>query len=211
MVAPPKKKSPEKKLFVEGGGDNDALKTQCRRGFGKLLEKVGLQGRKPRIVPCGGRNNAFDQFCTALARARPDDVFILLVDAEAPISTGTSPWDHVKNRPGDGWEKPKDATEDHLHLMVECMENWFLADKDALASFFGPGFKQSALPANANVESVSKSDVYRGLKSATRGTTTGEYGKGAHSFKILAMVDPGKIRSSAQYAERFFQYLVSTL
>jgi len=55
------------RLYVEGGGDSKELKTHCRRGFRKFIEKAGLQGRMPRIVACGGRQRAYDSFATALA------------------------------------------------------------------------------------------------------------------------------------------------
>lgn len=58
--------NPPRKLFVEGGGNhNDALKTECRRAFTALLEKAGFKGRLPRVVACGSRRNAYEQFCTA--------------------------------------------------------------------------------------------------------------------------------------------------
>jgi hypothetical protein len=95
------------KLFVEGGGNhNDALRTECRRAFTALLEKAGFRNHMPRIVPCGGRRNAFDQFCTALKGG--ERLAILLVDSEAPVSQ-ESPWQHVAKRQGDEWARPGDA------------------------------------------------------------------------------------------------------
>ena len=200
-----------RRLFVEGGGDdNEALKTECRRGFRKLLEKAGLVGRMPRIVACGGRKSAYDQFCTAMSGTAVDDVAVLLVDAE-DAKTETSPWEHVKQRQSDGWKKPDGATDDDLHLMIECMESWFLTDKESLAEFFGQGFREASLPANPKVEEVSKSDVYNGLRSASKNTQKGAYGKGAHSFKLLALVDPAKVREAAPSADRFFKHLDNVL
>jgi len=198
---------PARRLFVEGGGDdNEALKTECRRGFRKLLEKAGLEGRMPRIVACGGRKAAYDQFCTSMNKAAADDVAVLLVDAEDKV-TETSPWKHVEQREGDHWKKPGGATDDDLHLMIECMESWFLADKEALAEFFGQGFREASLPANPKVEEISKSDIYNGLRSASKNTQKGAYGKGSHSFKVLALVDPAKVREAAPSADRLFEHL----
>lgn len=56
------------KVYVEGGGDSSALKRKCREGFREFFRKIGLQGRMPRIVACGPRNNAYDDFCTASIR-----------------------------------------------------------------------------------------------------------------------------------------------
>ena len=190
-------------LYVEGGGDSKALRSACREGFRKLLERAGLGGRMPRIVACGGRGNAYDDFCTAMGDQGA--LSVLLVDAEALV-TEMSPWDHVKARPGDGWDKPGGATDDHLHLMVQCMESWFLADRPAMRAFFGQGFQESALPAaTAVAEAVGKIDLYARLAQATRNTKTkGAYGKGEHSFKLLATLDPALIRGASPWAERFF-------
>jgi len=196
------------KVFVEGGGDSDALKTECRRAFSRLLERAGLKGRMPRFVACGGRRNAFEQFCTALENNERTELAFLLVDAEAPV-TCTSPWEHVAQQRGEPWERPSTADDDHLHLMVQCMEAWFVADRPALRKFYGQGFNEKALPpTTAKLEEVAKPDLYRCLEHATRGTKTkGSYGKGEHSFKLLATLDPNLIRTASPWAERFFATL----
>jgi hypothetical protein len=196
------------KVFVEGGGDHDALKTECRKAFAQLLERAGFKGRMPRIVACGSRRSAFDQFCAAVNDGSPDELAILLVDAEGPV-TSASPWAHVAQRAGDKWAKPASATDEQLHLMVQCMEAWFLADRKALERFFGNGFKEGALPAvTAALESVPKSELFDRLKQATRETKTkGAYGKSQHSFKVLATLDPNQVRKASPWAERFFVML----
>ncbi len=129
----------QKMLFVEGGGHhNDALKTKCRKGFRIFLEKTGFAGRMPKIIACGGRQDAYDQFSIAVSKAAQGDV------------------------------------------------------------------KQQ-------VEKISKPDVLDGLMNATRDTKKGAYGKGAHSFKILARIDPAKVRQVAPYAERLLTHLDNML
>ncbi len=199
--------SPPRKLFVEGGGNhNDALKTECRRAFTALLERAGFKGRMPRVVACGGRRNAYEQFGTAIRGG--EGSAILLVDSEAPV-VAEDPWQHVAQRPGDEWSRPAGATEDHLHLMVQCMEAWFLADRRALEEFFGQGFHGNALPAATCVpEDVDKLDLYNRLKQATgRTKTKGVYDKGKHAFKLLAMLDPNLVRKAGDWAARFFSTL----
>jgi hypothetical protein len=206
-------RQPVRKLFVEGGGDdNSALKTECRRAFRKLLEAAGFEGMLPRVVPAGGRRSAYDQFCTAVRGRQGHDVAVLLVDSETAVSE-SSPWDHVKNREGDEWDKPDGASDDQLHLMVQCMEAWFLADRRAMRDFFGAGYRESALPSgNAEIEKVPKEDLESSLRAATKDTTTkGEYRKGKHSFKLLELVDPDLVRKASPWAERFFSTLRSLL
>ena len=116
---------------------------------------------------------------------------MLLVDSEGPVAAPV--WQHLKAR--DKWDRPFGVTDDQAHLMVQCMEAWFLADKECLAAFYGQGFIAKQLPQNTNVEQVPKSDAIRGLKMATRGTKKGEYSKGSHSFEILEGIDPGKVKA----------------
>ena len=89
--------------------------------------------------------------------------------------------------------------------MVECMESWFLADKDALKNFYGKDFKDNSLPKTANLESIKKKTIISALENATKDTTKGIYGKGAHSFKILATLDADKVKEHGAYAKEFFE------
>lgn len=199
------------RIFVEGGGDRGELLTSCRRGFTLFFERAGYRGRMPKVVPCGGRNATFDAFCFALRQAVPDELPLLLVDSEAPVTC--SPWEHVRNRPGDNWQKPPTAADNQLHLMVQVMESWFLADRQALEKFYGQGFKPNKLPTASNIETISKQQVYDTLEAATKETKTkGSYSKGSHSFQILGLIDPNKVRqASPNYAKRFFDTLETAL
>ncbi len=129
---------------------------------------------------------------------------MLLVDAEQPVNT-RGPWQHLKA--SDNWSRPGSVTDNECHLMVQAMESWFLADVDALSSFFGQDFQESALPQNPRIEEVPKQDVERGVRQATRNTSKGAYAKGRHSFEILAELDPGKVRQRSTYANRFLSEL----
>ena len=192
-------------IYVEGGGDEEKLKRKCRRGFGSFLEKAGLRGKLPRIVPCGSRQKAYNRFKTEYAG---DDgrIVMLLVDAEAPVTTA-GPWQHLQDR--DRWQRPPGVTDDQCHLMVQVMESWFLADREALSAFYEQDFHSGSLPRNPNVEQIAKDDVLSRLESATRNTTKGRYSKGKHSFEILGCLDPAKVTSASPYAKRFIDALTS--
>jgi len=194
-------------IYVEGGGDSKMLRTECRRGFNEFLQRAGFKKRMPRIHACGGRQDAYDTFCIAIANLLPGDACMLLVDSEAPI-TVKSPWEHLHGREGDGWTKPEHASDDHCHLMVQCMESWFLADRETMVGFFGQGCVEHALPRNANIESIAKKDLYDALKNATRNCKTkNAYGKGEHSFQLLAKIDPAMVSGASPWARRFLQIL----
>lgn len=155
----------------------------------------------PRFVPCGNRQTAYKDFRKAV---QSGESALLLVDAEEPVKV-PGPWQHLKG--SDNWNRPQAATDDQCHLMVQVMESWFLADPDALESYYGQAFRKAALPKNPKVENVAKQDVESGLTQATRSTRKGKYSKGKHSFEILAELDPGKVREKSPYAERFFSTL----
>ena len=188
------------RIYVEGGGDTSALKSECRRGFREFFAKFIPPNKQPKVIACGSRREAFDDFRTAL-RQYPGEHVVLLVDAEAPVDPNKTLWEHLKQR--DSWEPPAGATEDNTHLMVQCMESWFLGDPETLADYFGQGFQASALPKNPHIEDIAKAAVFRSLEAATRQTKSkGTYSKGGHSFAILARLDPNKVRRASPHAER---------
>lgn len=203
------------KLYVEGGGDTAALKTACREGFTTFITKAGIKNR-PRVVACGSRRDAFDSFCTALAQG--EDA-MLLVDSEDAVAalhqSGEPdkwlPWDHLLLR--DKWKKPARANDTDCHLMVYVMENWFLADRLTLQAFFDPGFNIKGLPpATTPVESVTKTTVYHALQQATKNCKSkAQYGKGEHSFKLLAKIDPLKVAAASPWTKRFVEELKAKL
>jgi hypothetical protein len=184
------------KVYVEGGGDhNKALDTECRRGFREFFRKAGMDRRMPRIVSCGGRSSTYKSFRTSHENAGDDDFPILLVDSETEVS-GRDAWEHVRIR--DGWQRPDGATPDQLHLMVQAMEAWFHADKEKVEEYYGRGFRPGALSQRPEIDNIPKADLLAGLKAATRACPTkGEYSKGRHSFEILALIDPAKVRASS--------------
>ena len=191
------------KLCVEGGGDSKVLRSQCRKGFQSFFEKAGLAGKMPSVVTCGSRGNAYRDF--EAARGAGQNA-ILLVDAEGPV-TAMGTWEHLKAQ--DNWNRPAKATADECHLMVQVMESWFLADPEALQSFYGQGFRPQSLRANPNTEEVFKQDVFNRLDAATRATTKGRYDKGRHSYEILGRLDPSKVTKASPYAGRLIRVLSS--
>lgn len=59
------------KVYVEGGGDSDLLKRQCRGGFKEFFEKAGLKGRLPKVIPCGSREKRMTDFVPPLMTQKP--------------------------------------------------------------------------------------------------------------------------------------------
>jgi hypothetical protein len=194
------------RIYVEGGGDGAIQKREFRRGLSNFWEKAGLKEKMPRTIVCGGRNSTFDAFCIAVKTHR-DDVSLLLVDSEDPFPPNISKWDFLKKR--DQWEKPVQACEKQVYLMIQSMEAWLLADRIALQKYYGSGFKVDALASEKNpAESLNKKAMYDALEKATLATTKKSYSKGGHSFQLIGLVDPQKVMDACPSAKQLIDYLI---
>lgn len=193
------------RVYVEGAGDykHSDSATACRRGFRELFEKLGLPARQFSVHACGSRFQTFSDFRKAV-RQYPDDFVILLVDSEGPVET-PSAWAHLQAR--DGWQRPAVAIEDQAHLMVQCMEAWFLADRKALIEFYGQGFLADSLPGQPNIEQIPVRSLLSALKHASKQTSKGSYHKTRHAFALLMGIDPQILRVASQHASRLFDVL----
>ena len=194
------------RIYVEGGGSTRREQEPLRNGFAALFAKVLGARSKPTVIACGPRKEAFNDWKCALS-TYPNALCLLLVDSEEAVRT--SPWEHVRTRKGDGWDKPDSASDDHLHFMVQAMEAWLIADPDTLASHYGQGFKRSALPARKDVEAIAKPELYDALSRATKETRTkGTYDK-SHGFLLIGQLDANKVQATCPHAARFFSTLTS--
>jgi hypothetical protein len=191
-------------VYVEGGGLKRKTLDDCRRGFGELLQKVVREGHQPKVIACGGRANAFHDFRRDVREGK-EGFLILLVDSEGPVGANATSWAYLRTR--DRWNKPASVRDDQAHLMVQCMESWFLADQEALRDYYGRGLLTNSLPGRANIEEIPKRDVKRALDRATRPTQKGLYRKTGHGFDLLALIDPGKLRDASLHARRLFEVL----
>lgn len=188
-------------FYVEGGGDTAQQKAELRQGFDGLLLSVKSKATAKRLrwkLACaGGRRAAYEAFINAV-RTNPDAINVLLVDSEDPVApeTGDPARDaaacvaHLGQR--DGWDFSATRPE-RVHLMVQSMEAWIVADPDALAAYYGQGFAPNVLPARPNLEEEPKPDVNDKLARATRGTKKGEYGKIKHAGQLLQRIDPARV------------------
>lgn len=175
-------------IYVEGGGGTEG-KSRCREGFRRLLERCGFKGRMPKIVACGSRNQAYDNFKTALSGS--DKNVMLLIDSEDPVRDIDETWEHLRRR--DKWDRPQGARDDDVLLMTTCMETWIVADHATLKEHFGNRLMESALPPLQDLESRNRKDVHDRLVAATS-QCPGPYKKGPKSYEPLGKLDPDKIQ-----------------
>lgn len=182
------------KIYIEGGGTTSALKNRCREGFNKLFKKIGLKNM-PRLVACGSREEAFDKFQHAQKSESSTSFIALLVDSEEPVKDLEKPWDHLNSQQEDQWDRPEHANDEQVLFMTTCMETWIVCDRKALKNHFGQHFRENALPALQNLESLSRHEVQKKLTDATKPCgKRKQYAKGKHSFEILGKLDPETLR-----------------
>ena len=195
-------------IYVEGGGVGDPSLTNCRKGFGKFFERL-LPGKdRVKVVACGGRSEAFRNFKMAHERVKPGDYVILLVDSEEPVEPHVSPWDYLRKGKETNGRSLRPLTDDQVHLMVQCMEAWFMADREAVVEHFDKGLKTDDLPSpvNGDIERISKANITAALEKAARkvgkarGTEKQGYHKVQDGFPLLEVIDPEKVCRASQHA-----------
>jgi hypothetical protein len=151
-------------IYVEGGGDNNDSITRCRQAFAEYCNKLVPANRRPKIVACGSRHQAFKRFRTDAGINAIDHISVLLVDSEGPVAPQTSPAVYLQAR--DGWQFAP-LRNNQLFLMVQAMEAWFLADRMTLTAFYGRDFRTNALRGDErNIETIPKDDLESSLINA---------------------------------------------
>jgi hypothetical protein len=215
-------------VYVEGGGNTAGQKAELRQGFHALFKDEKKRANEKRgsltFVCCGGRQQAYEAFINSLA-VNSDRISALLVDSETPIASVPSEQSedakiriaHLQQKDGtagrgqgDGW-KLGSAISDQVHLMVQCMEAWIVADPDALEKFYKQNFKKNSLPRHSDLEAVPKAELYEKLKHATKDTQKGEYGKIKHASKLLKNIDPQKVAGRCARFAIFREWLIQSI
>ena len=193
-------------IYMEGGGDGKSAKAAIRQGMDALLRPLKDAARAKalhwKVVPCGARNEAFRGFQNAVGK-RDYAIVVLLVDADG--AGERAPRSHLQSR--DGWDDMGFAHKDTIHLMVQVMETWIVADPDALSTYYGRGFNGNALPGAVNLEQVPKTEVEQVLNRATEGTTKGRYHKIRHARDLLKWIDVEKVKARCPHCARLFDKL----
>lgn len=193
-------------IYMEGGGNTATTKAALRQGMDTFLVELKNSARDKslrwKLVCCGGRDLAFKAFRNA--RSTVDAAIImLLVDAEGPVNA--RPCAHLAAR--DGWNLAG-VPDDDVHLMVQTMEAWIVADRNTLQAYYGQHFIGNALPKAKNLETVAKTDVDHALDQATRhATPKGIYHKIRHASDLLKQIDPQLVRQRCPNCARLFNKL----
>ena len=197
-----------KEIRVYFEGDN-----ALRKGFNSFLkseiDRACQRGLGFRTIAGGSTAETIKDFMTA-ARTHKDAINIVLIDSDKPDNGNLIA--EVKRRASWDMEVGAEIQDSQIHFMVQAMESWFLADRDALKRYYGQGFLEKRLPGNQNnVEQISKSDVDNGLKNSTRDTRKKKYHKTRHAPDLLSSLDVDKVRCNAPSCNRLFHSLRSLI
>lgn len=177
-----------------------------RQGFCAFFKEIYdlARARRWRVELIATHGTPAEDFAIA-NRTHRDAWNILLLDSESPDSGELT----ASLIAREGWDA---SHKDSIFWMVQMMEAWFHADKDALERFYGgKGFHLGALSGNPLVEQISKKDLQDGLKAATKNTKKGAYHKTKHAPGLLEEIDPNRVRRAAPHCNRFFNIVLAKL
>lgn len=197
-------------IYFEGGGENRSTRDPLRLGLSEFLrdlrKRVREQRGKWRIIPCGGRQEAYNAFCDALEN-EPAMHNVLLVDSETAPLDFEDPWTHLKSRQGDEWDQPDGADRTRCFLMVVTMESWLFTDTASAKKHFGKNFDDTALPKPEYVETTSKpalnAAIAKAMKSCNR-----TYKKIEDGSALLQKVEATFVRKHSASCDRLFKLLL---
>jgi hypothetical protein len=192
-------------IYMEGGGDSHHARAALRQGMTEFLKPLKDAARvrswRWKLVCCGGRQEAFNAFVHAV-RTGDNTVAALLVDAEGAVTE--PPRAHLRAR--DGWDLCG-TPDEVLHLMVQTMETWIVADTVMLATYYGQHFNANPLPKTVNLETVPQTQIASSLRQATRATQKGAYHKIRHASDLLQRIDRQVVQRRCPSCTRLFDTL----
>ena len=192
-------------IYMEGGGKGKESQSALRQGMDGFLRRLKDAARAKqwrwKLVCCGPRGDALRGFQNAVVQG-DDTVTVLLVDAEGPVTKPVR--EHLRDR--DGWNLGF-AEDDAVHLMVQTMETWIVADSAALAGYYGQGFNKNALSDRENLEEEPKANVENRLNRATERSRKGRYHKIEHARHLLQRIDAERVQARCPHCRRLFDVL----
>jgi len=177
------------KVFFEG---DLALRKGIKEFFGKMTP--------PEVViePIACKNKPVARFLESMAEY-PDDDCLLLMDGHKVAGTDRYRNENLiallQEKTNDG--RIKEASPSHLHFMVIEMEAWFLADREAMVTFYGDTLRESSLPKSNSVESLSRDKIWQAIRESTVNSVKGEYHKTRHGGELLGLLDPERVAARA--------------
>lgn len=194
-------------IFIEGGGNSRREQAPLRLGFQRLFEPVLSAARdrriRHRVIVCGGRSETIKLFLNEL-RLQPQVTCFLLVDSEEIPGAGVSAPDHLSVRDD---ERLRHIDAGQIGMMIAVMETWICSDHSTLLTYFGKGFNINVMPAQPNLEAVSKKEICDSLSRATKDSQEGQYHKQKHGPELIGSIDREILRTKCPGFGKFLDDL----
>ena len=185
---------------------------KLRVGFGKLFENHRERARRNGIrfkTIAGGPNAETVKGFLRSCRLNPSDLNVLLIDSERPAPNAAEAIRALRS--SSYWDASVAPKEDErINFMVQAMEAWFIADRQAMASHFGNGFRCGSLPNPQNAESTSPNGLTESIDQALRaigGRRRKKYDKVRDGARLLALIDEATVRQNCPSFRRLTDFL----
>ena len=184
---------------------------KLRVGFGKLFGNHKNRARQNRIhfdMIAGGSNAETVKGFLRSCRLNPSDLNVLLIDSEASAPSVADALRVLRSR--NYWDANVAPEDERIHFMVQAMEAWFIADRQAMASHFGNGFRCGRLPNPQNAESISPNGLTDSINQALRGIggrRRKKYDKVGDGARLLALIDEATVRRNCPSFGRLMDFL----
>ena len=190
-------------IYMEGDGSRAADRAALRQGmdgFPSPLKNAARKRSLPwKVVPCGSREDTYRRFRNGVENSDHGETQVLIVDSEAKVTLPAQA--HLRNR--DGWDLSF-TLEQTIHLMVQVMETWIVADPGAIARYYGQDFDVRRLPRRPDLEQEPKASVAKALKDATKRSAKGAYHKTRHAGELLKRLDQARVKDRCRHCKRLF-------
>jgi Domain of unknown function (DUF4276) len=198
------------RIYVEGGPkgvDADGVRN-FRNAFKRHFQQLDQGLKTMDVISHGSTEQTIKSYAQGVDLYSSDCAVALLVDSDAAV-TAETPAKHLQAKL-DSANVPSNARK-NIFLMVQCMESWLVTDAAALGDCFGSKFRAAVLPANPDIEAVSKKDVLAALDAAVKPTPTGRYRKVEHGARILAKLNPETVANRSRHATSLHTFLRDSL
>ena len=184
-------------IYLEGGAtgqDSKEVTIRCQQAFSKLLDKMGFEGRQPKLVACGGREKVFTRYCTEHSGASGQYI-AMWIDSEEPIKNDIEKtWEYIGQlKDIKNFSKPEGANDDQVLFMTTCMETWIIADIETLKDYYGDKLNTNPLnPKSKTLESMVRGQALEAIQKATLNCNN-PFKKGIESYKIIGELNPSSL------------------
>lgn len=198
------------RIYVEGGpkgADADGVRN-FRRSFKKYFQRLDQSLKTIDVISYGSTEQTIKSYAEGVRRFSSGCALALLVDSDTTV-IADSPATHLQSKL-DSARVPQNARA-NIFLMVQCMEAWLVTDASVLQECFGNKLRASALPANRDIEAVSKKDIFDALDAAVKPTPTARYDKVKHGARILATLHPDRVGDRSRHAKSLHEFLRASI